>query len=637
MILPGGYTSIAMLGRGILLLALGLLGAAPPQAAPTASPPLGPVPLTVTFTTLPPGGALYEWDFDFLGTFQPDYTDVVAGDVSYTYETVGLYTARLVVTDDLGVQTTHDVPVAVAPTSGTPAVTVEFPPGEIAPGSTVAVTSEAVPVVGATITLYEWDVENDATIDQSGPALSAINFTAGPIDVYTLRLRVTDSLGGVTTLLRPYFVGVTAAAGVPDPDPPSITALSATTAGATSDLIAGPLSARVGDLVTFSATANAGAIGTMKFFRWDFDGRSGQVQFDRTLAGASTPETVAATHHYDVPGAYTLTLRVQDTEDFILTRTATVNVTLEPGVFKAWISQPRPGQRIFGDAVTLRAKTVPAGQTASVTFKYRPVGGGAPPPPSDPSWTTIRTVTPPPFTFLSTTWDVTGLPPGDYDVAAVAARSLGGSVDTLSNERVVVTVDPAAPEILENAGDPAALIGVERGVDPYFNESGGLSGDVIVDIPAGATPSYDRMRIERRSANPHPLEARLQGLTFLPGGFRRINFDGGLETFLVPSRVTFYVKDGDDDGLVDGETLKKTSLKVYRFNPLLQAWQPLGEQIVQPQEDLLRASLAAVGDVGIAGESDRRAPSGTSSGCGLLGIELLGLALLLRGGRRARR
>ena len=621
-----------MLRTSALAFALALLGAAP-QAVPTANPPVGVGPLTVTFSSIPAGGVLYEWDFDFLGGFTPDYTDVLAGDVSYTYTAIGLYTARLVMTDDAGAQTTHDVAVAVAPPSGPPNVQV-FQPSSIPPFSSPAFSVEAVPVVGASITLYEWDFEDDGTIDQSGAALSAVTFAVGDIGNYSLRVVVTDSLGGVTTTVHPFFVSLTFAFDIPQADPPSVTAYSVTTGGATTDLMpASPsFNARVGDLVTFDATASAGIIGVMRNFRFDFDGRNGVVQFDRTMPASLDVESASATHHYDTPGTYLVTLRVQDTENFISTRTATVNVSVEPGVFKTWLFQPRNGQRVYGDAVTLRAKTFPTGQTASVTFKYRAVSGGAPPPPSDPSWTAIKTVTPPPFTFLSTTWDVTGLPPGDYDLAAVAARTLGGSVDSLSNERIVVTVDPAAPEILENV--ETAL---SQGIDPNRNETSGLSGDVIVDIPSGSTGSYDQMRVQRRSVNPHPLEARLQGLNFLQGHFRRINFDGGLENLFLPSRVTFYVSDEDDDGMVDGQPFAKSTLKVYRFNPLLKAWQPLGEQVLQPQEDLVRASLQALGDVGIAAEFDgSRAPGDTSSDCGLLGVEaLLFLALLRR--LRARR
>jgi PKD repeat protein len=612
-----------MIRTAALALSLLALGAAP-AVGPAASPPIGVGPLTVTFSSIPAGGVLYEWDFDFLGAFTPDYTDVLAGDVSYTYTVIGLYTARLLITDDAGAQTTYDVAVAVAPASGPPAVQVTIPTVN-SPFSTISASAEAVAAVGASVTLYEWDVENDGVVDQSGPALPSITFPGGDFGFYTLQLRVTDDQGRVTVTLQGYDVSpLTAAAGAPDPDPPSITAFSATTAGATTDLmpVASGFNARVGDLVTFNATASAGIFGVMRNFRFDFDGRNGLTQFDRTVPASLPFESVSATHHYDTPGTYTVTLRVQDTENFLRIRTATVNVSVEPGIFKAWLFQPRNGQRVFGDAVTLRAKTFPTGQTAAVTFRYRAVG--------DPSWTTIRTVTPPPYTFLSTTWDVTALAPGDYELSAVAARTLGGTADSALNEQVIVTVDPAAPEILENVATD-----LQQGIDPNRNESSGLSGDVILDIPSGATGSYDQMRVQRRGTNPHPLEARLQGLNFVPGHFRRINFDGGLENLFVPSRLTFYVSDKDGDGLVDGHPFSKATLKVYRFNPLLEAWQPLGEQVLQPQEDLVRASLQAVGDVGIAAEFDHsRTASGSSSSCGLVGVEALLLLGLLRRARR---
>lgn len=608
-----------MIRTATLATALCLLGAAP-QAAPSANPPTGVGPLTVTFSSIPPGGILYEWDFDFLGTFQADFSDAIAADVSYTYTAIGLYTARLIVTDDLGAQTTHDVAVAVAPASGPPAVDVSLASG-FRPFDTGSASVEAVARFGTAVSLYEWDVENDGVVDQSGPALSSITWPTGDVADLTLRLRVSASDGLFTELLRPYRVRFESApAQSGPPDPPVVTAFTATSAGATTDLLTTALNVRVGDLVTFSAAAGAGAIGELRQFRFDFDGKPGlPQQFDRVVPATQPFESASVTHHYDNPGTYLVALRVIDNENSATTRTRTVNVGVEPGVFKTWLFQPRDGQRVYGDAVTLRAKTFPTGQTASVTFKYRPDTGGAPPPPSDPSWTAIKTVAPPPFTFLSTRWDVTGLSPGVYDLAAVADRTLGGSAESLSNERIRVIVDPVAPEILETLATS-----LQQGIDPNRDETGGLSGDLLLEIPAGATNSYDQMRLTRRSTNPHPLEARLQGLSFVAGHFRKINFDGGLETLARPSRLTFYVDDADNDGLVDGQGFAKSTLKVYRFNPLLKAWQPLGDQVQQPQEDLVRASLDAVGDVGIAGELDTsRSPGGTSSDCGLLGLEAL--------------
>lgn len=607
-----------MIRTSALAIALGLLGAAP-QAAPTASPPAGVGPLRVTFSSIPPGGILYEWDFDYLGTFQADFTDVVAGEVSYTYTAIGLYTARLVVTDDQGAQAAHDVAVAVAPVEGPPAVELTMD-SNFKPFSGGAASVEAVARFGTGVALYEWDVENDGVIDQSGPGLSSITWPTGDEANLTLRLRVSDGDGLFTESLRAYRVRFLAApAEMGPPDPPVILSFTATSAGVTTDLLTSTLNVRVGDLVSFGALAGAGAIGELRQFRFDFDGKPGFTQFDRAVPASAPLEGTAVTHHYDSPGTYTVTLRVLDNENSAVTLTRTVNVGVEPGIYKTWLFQPRDGQRVYGDAVTLRAKTFPTGQTASVTFKYRADTGGAPPPPSDPSWTAIKTVTPPPFTFLSTTWDVTGLAPGTYDLAVVAERNPGGTAESLSNERIRVTVDAVAPEILESLATS-----LKQGIDPNRNETGGLSGDLLLEIPAGATTSYDQMRLTRRSTNPHPLEARLQGLDFVSGHFRRINFDGGLEALARPSRLTFYVNDADKDGFVDGQGFAKSTLKVYRFNPLLKAWQPLGDQVQQPQEDLVRASLDAVGDVGIAGEIDAsRAPAGTSSDCGLLGLEAL--------------
>jgi hypothetical protein len=72
-------------------------------------------------------------------------------------------------------------------------------------------------------------------------------------------------------------------------------------------------------------------------------------------------------------------------------------------------------------------------------------------------------------------------------------------------------------------------------------------------------------------------------------------------------------------------------LKIYQFDTGKRQWVPLFGQVVQPGEDLARATLMSMGDVGLVMEPAPRAPGDSSPrGCGFLGPELLVLALFLR-------
>ncbi len=70
-------------------------------------------------------------------------------------------------------------------------------------------------------------------------------------------------------------------------------------------------------------------------------------------------------------------------------------------------------------------------------------------------------------------------------------------------------------------------------------------------------------------------------------------------------------------------------LHIYQFDSLKGQWVMLPGQVVQPAEDLARATLVSMGDVGLVMEPTPRTPSGASGGCGLLGAEALVLLLFL--------
>jgi len=104
---------------------------ATPVAVASASPPIGPAPLTVNFTggaSFDPDGDPIDYDWDF-GDASPHSSDA---DPSHTYTSEGVYTATLAVTDDGGLtgfaQTpvfVGDAPVGVSILSPTPGQTYD--------------------------------------------------------------------------------------------------------------------------------------------------------------------------------------------------------------------------------------------------------------------------------------------------------------------------------------------------------------------------------------------------------------------------------------------------------------------------------------------------------------------------------
>jgi hypothetical protein len=233
---------------------------------------------------------------------------------------------------------------------------------------------------------------------------------------------------------------------------------------------------------------------------------------------------------------------------------------------------------------------------------------------------------PPPYSALSASWDATRFAPGRYELRAEATDVDGVESFSTALHPVTVEVDPAAPGISE---DGAAR---EEEIDPNGPTRSEVAQDLALDLPPYAFGTHARIRIERPTGNPHPLESRFQGLNFIPGSFRRLSLVGvgALER---PSRITLYSL--NPDGVLDGLGVDPAKLSIWQFDAPAGKWVPLYAQLTQPGEDLIRATLNAMGDVGIVADRTARADDGPSDPvCGALGAEAALLAALLLRRRR---
>ncbi len=217
-------------------------------AKATADPLTGEAPLQVEFDgsfTDPLNGRVdsFQWDFDGDGIF--DFYSDTSPATLHTYPREGTYTAVLKVTDgphsatdSLTVTVTRSLPVVqakAAPYSGTAPLDV-------------ALDADARDPDG-TIVLYQWDFDDDGTVDwtsTTSPAASHLFTTPGD---HTARLTVTDDDGQQSS--DTVTVSVT---------PP----LPVATATATPDTGHAPLT------VDFSAAGSTAAAGSIASYEWDF-------------------------------------------------------------------------------------------------------------------------------------------------------------------------------------------------------------------------------------------------------------------------------------------------------------------------------------------------------------------------------
>jgi outer membrane protein assembly factor BamB len=135
----------------------------------------------------------YDWDFDNDGVY--DRTGLTAAATSSSYALAGTYTAVLRATDNRGVSGVGRVTVTVAPPQR-PRVTASATPTRVATGFPVrfAGTAQAGDA-WATITRYDWDFDNDGTVDATSATTADATWRYSAPGNFNATLTVTNDSG----------------------------------------------------------------------------------------------------------------------------------------------------------------------------------------------------------------------------------------------------------------------------------------------------------------------------------------------------------------------------------------------------------------------------------------------------------
>ena len=269
---------------------------ASPEASFTATPNPALTSQTVSFNAAgskDPDGSIarYLWDLDGNGTFETDTGN--AASITRSYATAGDLQIGLKVVDGKGAtgKTTRTVTIQNSP----PSASFTVAPNPASVGATVTFDAAASKDPDGTIAKYEWDLNGDGTYETDTGTTAAISGSYGTVGERTIRLRVTDNEGGVTTATKALVVQNT---------PP------------TASFTATPESAPTGTTVTFDAAGSKDPDGSIANYEWDLDG-NGTYE-------TSTGTTASATTAYATPGARTVGLRVTDNGGATATATRTV-------------------------------------------------------------------------------------------------------------------------------------------------------------------------------------------------------------------------------------------------------------------------------------------------------------------------
>jgi hypothetical protein len=267
-------------------------------------------------------------------------------------------------------------------------------------------------------------------------------------------------------------------------------------------------------------------------------------------------------------------------------------------------------RRTVKGQITVKATSVPMPLNMRLDLRYRLVGttlpdtfaspADDPPVPSDTIWQTtalaksIFTVAEDGAAGFITTLDTDILESAKwYEIIAVANYNPdAGFYDSWNadnkNKRVFIYIEPSEPEIEETANRQKTLVPKDRANE--INKK----GEVTISIPYQGVSTDTALTVARPTSLPSS-----GGLCFIDA-YQEITLSNG--TILIkPARVSLSYPDADNNGIVDGTTIPEATLIIYRYDEVDGKWEPLPNQIIEPDNNIISGLAPDFSIFGIAG------------------------------------
>ncbi len=458
-----------------------------------------------------------------------------------------------------------DVTVTAALVGGRPAA---YTDNSI--GNTISVTLDSVANTDGA------NIQVNFTADTPTAADSGTNFTstvANASNLETVSCTSGDGDGGGSVTTNTWTV--TAGNGTT----PTLTIDSVSSAG--------------GDIplqVTFEVTGNSEPGDNNLDYYFDYDGNG---NFDEHVTEADETQ-ITTTYLYTVVGIYTVKIKAVDSgSSLTVENTSTVITTTQASTLQAWLIQPRDGDTLGGTAVTLHAGATPQNQIKRVKFQY-----------NDGAWQDIGTwITPP---LLRTTWDVSGLADGGYDLRAVAENTSGG---TVNSDSVTITVDNSDPDNTEGPGN-SGNHSKRKTISKDKTEVVSVYDGTEIEVLYGTLAADSVVEIKLTGTSSNAANGAAAGKTDI-AATREFSIDG-VTVPLQAITIKIPYPDTDDDGKIDGTNVNETTLKVYWYDETLGEWALAVSSEVNATENYVTASVIHLSEFGLFGDS---VSSGGGGGC----------------------
>ncbi len=227
--------------------------------------------------------ASYNWVFG-------DGVTAIGATVSHIYNNPGSYNVVLTVADNNGLIdiSRYTVIIEETATNLSPVAVINGPATALV-GETVIFDSDGSYAQEGTITDYIWDFEVDEVPMLTQSAESTIAHVYDTPGIYRVSLTVVDDEGRTDTATR------------------TITVEEITTNQPPVAVINGPVTASVGETVTFDSEGSEDPDGEIVSYRWDFGDSNPSNMVQLAQSGDST-----MAHVYSASGTYQVTLTVVD-------------------------------------------------------------------------------------------------------------------------------------------------------------------------------------------------------------------------------------------------------------------------------------------------------------------------------------
>lgn len=306
-----------------------------------------------------------------------------------------------------------------------------------------------------------------------------------------------------------------------------------------------------------------------------FDSGTGTINYSDPLAVLPSTATSYTTEVLLSSASYRFALRAYtacggpELNTNVLASAAAMAATT--GV-KAAIKIPQAGKRVNGNRVTIMAEPVlgESSQIRQILFQYKAS--------TDTAWqnivsANINHANPDDSAPYLVHWDVTALYPTNYDLRAVAS-DLNSNPDATPSA-ITIAVDTTDPDINENSQGGGALKKEQKVNNAIANTVQAAdegTGHVIrVELPSGAlNTSTVTLSVTNSPTSAPTLPAGVDSA----GVVAEITLSNA-QTLLSSGKsavLTLYYPDENNDGIVDGTTVRADTLEMYSAETLAGPW-----------------------------------------------------------------